>query len=348
MYPVLAALIAATEVLYFLGSTRSDMIQFMVTLPYASFATQGIHTLALTLMNPASFSSLHAKSYEIFKVLNENHGNRSILARPLRIGTVIQSLMTTLYVVILVFILFLPLATWWITGQKILILLFRLPGVDERCTEGFLETMALHVALLPIAFCGFLGIDCLFLALIVPVVAFVDAMANEMDELNQLLQSPESSQGHEIRSKLIRLVQLHQLLIKYELTLEEHYNVVVFVKIGAIVFGMISTILVMFNVRDIMAFIFTIVLFEQLTQYCLLGAVISSKNNQLIDHLYDIKWYLLPAGQAKHLVLMLERAQNAPTLTVGKFATLNMELYDNIMKKVYSYVMLLATFLEQS
>ncbi|KAL9701150.1 hypothetical protein quinque_004591 [Culex quinquefasciatus] len=342
MYPVLAALIAATEILYFLGSTRSDMIQFMVTLPYASFVTQGIHALALALMNPASFSSLHAKSYEIFKLLNENHGNRSILARPLRIGTVIQSMMTTLYVVILMFILFLPLAAWWIAGQKILILLFRLPGVDESCTEGFLETMALHVALLPSAFCGFLGIDCLFLALIVPIVAFVDAMANEMDELNQLLQSPESSQGHEIRSKLSRLVQLHQLLIKYELTLEEHYNVVVFVKIGAIVFGMISTILVMFNVRDIMAFIFTIVLFEQLTQYCLLGA-----NNQLINHLYDIKWYLLPADQAKHLMLMLERAQNAPSLTVGKIATLNMELYDNIMKKVYSYVMLMATFLEQ-
>lgn len=277
MYPVLASLIAATEILYFLGSSRSDMIKFMVTLPYASFATQGIHTLALVLMNPASFSSLHAKSYEIFKLLNENHGNRLILARPLRIGTVIQSLMTTLYVVMLVFILFLPLATWWIIEEKILILLFRLPGVDDSSTEGFLETMALHVALLPIAFCGFLGIDCLFLALIVPVVAFVDAMANEMDELNQLLQSPEFSQAHEVRSKLNRLMRLHQLLIKYELSLEEHYNVVIFVKIGAIVFGLISTILVMFNVREIMAFIFTIILFEQLTQYCLLGAVICSK-----------------------------------------------------------------------
>lgn len=66
----------------------------------------------------------------------------------------------------------------------------------------------------------------------------------------------------------------------------------------------------------------------------------------MLKHLYNINWHLLPPKHAKHLVLILHQAQNASSVTIGRFAELNVESYVSVLKTIYTYVMMLATFME--
>lgn len=70
------------------------------------------------------------------------------------------------------------------------------------------------------------------------------------------------------------------------------------------------------------------------------------QNEQLLGHIYDINWYLLPADQMKHVGLMLHQAQNPTSVTIGKYAPLNVESYMTLLRSIFSYVMVLVTFFE--
>lgn len=267
-------LVAITNVAFYLWKQSSDMVEFLMVVPYACFVIQALHMTIKVLVNHSNYRLLHAKSKQIFDMLNETSTSRKLMAESLQFGTVLQGLLAALYSMSFIFIISMPLFIWCISGEKILLLMYSLPAVDENTTQGFLETLALHVAILLASFCGFVGIDCFFLALIIPIIAFVDGTENEIHELNKLLELEDTNP---IQPKLDRIVQLHQLLIEYEQMLEDIYNFVMLVKVGTIVIGMISAILTIFTNQDKMAFVFVVILLEQLTQYCMLGTVISSK-----------------------------------------------------------------------
>lgn len=270
----IAFLVAVANVTFFLWKQRSDMVEFLMVVPYVSFVIQALHMMIKAMVNYSNYRLLYAKLKQILDMLNENSTSRKLMAESLQTGTVLQGLLAVLYTVSVIFILAVPFFIWCISGDKIFLIMYRLPAIDENTTLGFLETMTMHVAILLASFCGFVGIDCFFLALIIPIIAFVDGIENEIHELNQLLDLEEASP---IQSKLNRIVQLHQLLIEYELMLEDIYNFVMLVKVGTIVIGIISAILTIFTNQDKMAFVFAILLLVQLTQYCMLGTVISSK-----------------------------------------------------------------------
>lgn len=68
------------------------------------------------------------------------------------------------------------------------------------------------------------------------------------------------------------------------------------------------------------------------------------QNEKLTEALYDIKWYQLPGEEARQLTLMLQSAQNAPTLSIGKIGPLNVESYESIMRSIYNFVLALFAF----
>lgn len=65
-----------------------------------------------------------------------------------------------------------------------------------------------------------------------------------------------------------------------------------------------------------------------------------------MDHLYDVNWFQLTPDQAKDLRFMLHQAQSPTSVTIGKYAPLNLESYKRIVKSIYTYVMILVTLLE--
>ncbi|KAL1379688.1 hypothetical protein pipiens_003747 [Culex pipiens pipiens] len=343
LVPWVVTLFATIQVAYFLWRERADLLKVMVILPYATFPVQGLHVMLQSVTNPSNFKDLQAKSTEVFELLNENLTNRPRMAKVLKVATFLQKMIIGSYGGSNGFIMVAPFIVWLISGTKSFIFLYRIPGVDEWSTVGFLMNLALHAFIIPIAYCKYVGIDCLFIAMIVPIAAYVDGLVNEIEEINDLMEQAKPDQKV-IRTKLIRIAKLHQLLLEYEQMLEDRYNFMALVRIGSIVLGIISTIVAIYETGDHMAAFFSVFLLMQLTQNCLLGTVITIKNEKLTEALYDIKWYQLPGEEAKQLTLMLQAAQNAPTLTIGKIGPLDVESYESIMRSIYNFVMALFAF----
>ncbi|KAL1397683.1 hypothetical protein pipiens_009578 [Culex pipiens pipiens] len=278
-------------------------------------------------------------------MLKETEGNRLVIGRVLQLSHLLQKVIFALYLSSAIVVVAMPVVLWLVLAKKTLMFVFFVPGFDETTTEGFLLHVALHAFMMPAAFCGYTAQECLFLAFFMPVAACVDAFGNEVEELNSMLKLEERD-DRAIRDQLNRIVKLHQLLNEYEAMLEKLYSLMFLNKVGLIYLGIISAIVVILKSNDRMAYIFFALQFEQLTQSCLMGTIVTVKNDQLMDHLYDINWYQLTPDQAKDLRFILHRAQSPTSVTIGKYAPLNLESYKRIVKSIYTYVMILVTLLE--
>ncbi|EDS29230.1 Odorant receptor 83c [Culex quinquefasciatus] len=341
IYPCAIIFCAMLQILYLLN--RSDMVQFLVIVPYAMYEIKLVDIMVQCVAKSGMFQSLKARSDEIFELLCENPTNKQVMDKDLKVAIFLQKFIFGWNVQTSVLMIPGPVLVWLVSGKMILFFLYRLPIIDDQSAAGFLLNLIYHAAILLIPFCNSGGIDSLLVALIVPISAFINAIANEVFEINELLETDRRDELA-IKTKLNRIARLHQLLLEYVSLLEDTFNGMALVRIGTIVLGTISAIITFFETGDPMTFVFIPVLFVQLSQCCLLGTIIPVKNEELIEHLYDIKWYLLPEGHAKHVSLMLHQAQNAPTLTIGKYAPLNVESYEQILNSIYSFVTFLITF----
>lgn len=363
IYPCAIIFCAMLQILSLLWINRSDMVQFLVIVPYAMYEIKLVDIMVQCVAKSGMFQSLKARSDEIFELLCENPTNKQVMDKDLKVAIFLQKFIFGWNVQTSVLMIPGPVLVWLVSGKMILFFLYRLPIIDDQSAAGFLLNLIYHAAILLIPFCNSGGIDSLLVALIVPISAFINAIANEVFEINELLEKDRRDEPA-IKTKLNRIARLHQLLLEYVSLLEDTFNGMALVRIGTIVLGTIAAIITFFETGDPMTFVFIPVLFVQLSQCCLLGTIIpvkvafdtfkftkyrqnvcpSLQNEELIEHLYDIKWYLLPEGHAKHVSLMLHQAQNAPTLTIGKYAPLNVESYEQILNSIYSFVTFLITF----
>ncbi|KAL1374226.1 hypothetical protein pipiens_018215 [Culex pipiens pipiens] len=333
--------------LFILGCTlmsrTSNIIEFFQVLPFGMLQVQGMHKIIVRIARPQDYYNLYVKSKEIFELLNENKNNNLVLYKSLKIATNLQKLMYAMYLTTVIFLDVMPICVWMILGERILAVPLFMPLVDETTVEGFVANYVSHLMMLLIAACGFVSIDCMFLAFVIPIAAYANAIEGEVQQLNDLLEQPKRDDKM-IEEKCNLLYKVHQTLLEYESLLEDHNNIVMLFKVASIILGMVTNIIVIFKSSFPQAYFLITIFFVQLTQYCLMGTVVT--NEQMLKHLYNINWHLLPPKHAKHLVLILHQAQNASSVTIGRFAELNVESYVSVLKTIYTYVMMLATFME--
>ncbi|XP_031632001.1 uncharacterized protein LOC116346201 [Contarinia nasturtii] len=62
------------------------------------------------------------------------------------------------------------------------------------------------------------------------------------------------------------------------------------------------------------------------------------------DIFYDVEWYALPVELQRDLMLVIHKKQHGIGLSIGPFATINMECLAVITNKIYSMVMFLINF----
>ncbi|CAL7941818.1 unnamed protein product [Xylocopa violacea] len=75
--------------------------------------------------------------------------------------------------------------------------------------------------------------------------------------------------------------------------------------------------------------------------YCFAGEYLSIKSKLISDTAYEFLWYNLHPNETQYLILVILRAQKGFTFTFGKFASLSMESFANIMKASVSYISVL-------
>ncbi|XP_040172095.1 odorant receptor 67d-like [Anopheles arabiensis] len=84
----------------------------------------------------------------------------------------------------------------------------------------------------------------------------------------------------------------------------------------------------------------------QLFELCLLGTILSIKNEEIEHAFYDSLWYLMDHSEKKDFLIMFHKSQHAMEMTVASMAPLNIVLFIAIMQKIYAYAMMLMNFFE--
>ncbi|XP_053691095.1 putative odorant receptor 83c [Sabethes cyaneus] len=302
---------ATFTTLYGCWRQRSDFVKLLESVPFMMMVVQAIHKVILRISRPEPYRALYELSCSIFEMLNENEANGIVMQGSLRLGCILQRMLQILYAGVIFILVVVAIGLYLIFDVKFLAMPMYFPGLDENTDLGFLILITMHIVMLMVAICGYLTIDCHFLAMVIPFAGYVDGFQNEIIQLNLLLKQHKSNEVT-ISNKLKRICRLHQMLIEYGSMLEDHYTICHLVKIGSIVIGLICAAFITLAYSFMRTKFVPALLAAQLTQYCAMGTIITTKNDQLIKDLYNMDWYLLTNSEAKLLVLMLQRAQNAP------------------------------------
>nr|XP_033337565.1 odorant receptor 4-like [Megalopta genalis] len=87
--------------------------------------------------------------------------------------------------------------------------------------------------------------------------------------------------------------------------------------------------------------IFYIVICLEIFVYCFAGEYLDIKSKMIVDAAYQMSWYDFQPATSRQLVLLILKSQKGLPLTFGKFSSLSLQSFANIMKASASYMSVL-------
>ncbi|XP_065088823.1 putative odorant receptor 83c [Ochlerotatus camptorhynchus] len=241
--------------------------------------------------------------------------------------------------------LIIPMYTYIRFNERLLLINLHIPGIDTDTSLGYAVTTAYHLMLLGLAVAGILVADLAVIIVIGHVAGITDVFKNALNELDQLLETNDRN-AEQIRKKLLEVCVIHQEIITYEEDLDAAHGAIVFVQVLSSVACIALSLFNFYMTLNIGILTFLAMAFFQLLQYCVMGTILTIKNDEIMLALGDTRWYYLPCEMQKMMGFMLQRSQNAVEMTIGGISLLNMETFVEIIKKIYSYSAMLMQFLE--
>uniref|UniRef100_A0A1S4JE96 Odorant receptor n=1 Tax=Culex quinquefasciatus TaxID=7176 RepID=A0A1S4JE96_CULQU len=259
---------------------------------------------------------------------------------------VLTKLMTIVYFCGGLSYLFYPIFMHFYYHEWVLALALRIPFVDPDSTVGYSITSLFHLTLIIVGCTGISAADIVITLMVGSLIGFVDVFTNEMHELDQMLDSSERNEKC-VREKVRSICLQHQHLIEYESDLDERYIVICFVQIFTSIAAIVIALFLVYTIQFIPGYVLVLAGFIQLFQLCVLGTILTVKNEQITEATYNLRWYLLEKSEQKCILQMLHKSQHFVEMSVGGFAPLNLETFVAIMNRIYTYFMMLIQFIEQ-
>ncbi|XP_055632423.1 odorant receptor 67d-like [Toxorhynchites rutilus septentrionalis] len=278
--------------------------------------------------------------------LQKNPSNESILLKHMTRLNFWQKTIVYLYRVAMALALILGLVLSVVNGEFTLVLEVHIPFVDEKTFFGYIVTTACHGILVNLAAIVFPAFDSFFMILNLPIGAFIDAIGNEIGELNLLLVDDVSSNQQQIEEKIQRIYRAHQMLVDFETRVDNHYSGHNWILLTANMVGMVCSVYLAYIKRYYTAYGVLVAMIAQISQYCILGTYVAAKNQRMVEFVYTVSFYNLSIRHQRMIALMLHRAQNATEMCAGRIVPLNMETYVEVLKGMYSYITILATMMD--
>ncbi|XP_076640936.1 odorant receptor 10-like isoform X8 [Halictus rubicundus] len=89
------------------------------------------------------------------------------------------------------------------------------------------------------------------------------------------------------------------------------------------------------------SFLFYVVICLEIFVYCFAGEYLNTKSKMIVDAICETTWYDLQPTTSRRLVLLILKSQKGLPLTFGKFSSLSLQSFANIMKASASYMSVL-------
>ncbi|EDS37921.1 Odorant receptor 94b [Culex quinquefasciatus] len=220
------------------------------------------------------------------------------------------------------------------------------PWIDRDTLAGYLINFAYQSTLLVYGYCGLQASDLVFIFFIIHAIARLEIIIVYLKKLDLLTQSPELERNGSVINELLDdIIEKH---IQHTGNLSDLDDVLqngIYVNFGSLVAQTVFSCYILVTADEIWytgsAVAFGSAL--QLFSACLMGTLLSSKNDQLIREIYDISWNNLPIEAQKSLQLLLHSAQQPMVLSDG-FNAVDLFYFVTIYKQIYSFVAMLLNF----
>ncbi|XP_058808723.1 odorant receptor 49b-like [Phymastichus coffea] len=143
---------------------------------------------------------------------------------------------------------------------------------------------------------------------------------------------------------------MHTRLWRFSSAIEQSFNMMFLIQLVPCIFGLCAQgfQLIMItgaeciSVMDLIFMTYFLVLFLfTLFTYCYVTEILRRKSVEISYAVYDSDWTILPAREAKLLVLLITRAQHPFEITAGKFVSFSLKLYCRILKTSVGYLSML-------
>lgn len=235
---------------------------------------------------------------------------------------------------------FYPIVIYFYTGQAVLPYGFFIPGVSTTTNPGYLINYAYQIFQCYGTALGTMQATFHSYLFFVSNAFFqIDNLIIKLRKLNGKIVKKPNEDGHE--TELAEIIKLHQRFQSYLDKVDGVFNKMFFVNIGCYTFMNIITLFVLVNQIWFIGYYLLAVLFGLIFVPCAIGTVIEVKNDELVNEIYSISWYLLTPKERKTYRLFLLGAQKTPMLTCGKFLPLNVNTFRLTYSKIYSFLMFL-------
>ncbi|XP_058816177.1 putative odorant receptor 83c [Topomyia yanbarensis] len=333
------------SVIYTVAVHWKDWYAIMNALSIIGIGFQGIIKLYKALAHKSFFQEKYLNLRVVHERSSEHPRNNVAMVKCALIILYAFRFFFVSYAVAGMAFFVLPVYMMVVRQEKMMILPLELPFVDPATESGFTATTVYHSVLVVLAIMGILAADMGIMIFILHMLGIVDVFMNNLKELDELLVLSASEESV-ITDKVTEICKMHREIIRYEEDLDEFYHQTVFVQVITSVTCLSLTLFVIYMTNDWTRIMFIFATFAQLLEFCLLGTVLTLKNDQIILAIYDTNWYLLSKSDQKNIAIMLHRSQNAVEMTIGGISLLNMETFVEIIKTIYSYFAMMVSFLE--
>nr|XP_049466612.1 odorant receptor 67d-like isoform X2 [Anopheles coluzzii] len=240
-----------------------------------------------------------------------------------------------------------PVIQYIIKRERVLVYAILLPFSDPEITSHYLLNLIVQYYLMIAGIGGFAAAESVLILFVTSVAGYADVLKNKIDEMNIILLDAQNSRDRTpVKLKLREIVLLHQRVLEYEDDLEKRYYLNNWVQVASSIFNLTGALFGCYVSNSFTMYALAIAVVVQLFELCLLGTILSIKNEEIEHAFYDSLWYLMDHSEKKDFLIMFHKCQHAMEMTVASMAPLNIVLFIAIMQKIYALAMMMMRFSE--
>ncbi|XP_037927127.1 odorant receptor 67d [Hermetia illucens] len=210
-----------------------------------------------------------------------------------------------------------------------------LEDCSAKLAYGMLETI--------FAFTGNNTCDLVLCILIIHISLLVGIFKEALNETKKLI----GSESHVIRRSLRNCILMHQDLINYISAVNGIYSTTFFYQTATASLSLALNCFCIVKTDWLGAYGFAVFSLMKIFTFCILGTFVEIMNNETLRTLTDFPWYLLPIDCQKMFYMSLMRSNKFSKLMIAKVAPLNVATGAEIIKAIYSYLMMLLNVQEK-
>uniref|UniRef100_A0A182X1I8 Uncharacterized protein n=1 Tax=Anopheles quadriannulatus TaxID=34691 RepID=A0A182X1I8_ANOQN len=218
---------------------------------------------------------------------------------------------------------------------------FYLPFVDYRTPVGFAINWVYQFVQVLEGCIGLMACDSCLLVLIMNATGQMDVIIVYLKQLTVLIDSNHTGQhDDEIADIIKEIVLKHLEHTKYMTDMDKLLKKQFFINFGCMIFELVASLAIVVRVPWYPGMAICLICTNQLFINCALGTFLSSKNEKLVEEIYNVNWYGLTTKHQKTLQQILLTSQHPVVLSDG-FSPIDLFNFVEIYKKIYSYLMVL-------